>query len=106
MRLMYNLLEGGTSVSSIITMLARQVRLALLAGTLRADDVPQEEIGKRIGVSNKYALEKTLRQASRFGKRYLSLTHRRLLDADLDIKTGKLDERLALEILVGRLSGA
>ncbi len=106
MRLMYNLLEGGTSVGSIISMLARQVRLVLLAGTLRASGVEQSEIGNRIGLRNRYALEKTLRQASRFGKDYLSITHRRLLDADLDIKTGKIDERLALEILVGRLSGA
>lgn len=106
MRLMYNLLEGGTSVGSIISMLARQVRLVLLAGTLRAGGVEQTDIGNRIGLRNRYALEKTLRQASRFGKDYLALTHRRLLDADLGIKTGKMDERLALEILVGRLSGA
>ncbi|MDA1297315.1 MAG: DNA polymerase III subunit delta [Chloroflexi bacterium] len=106
MRLMYSLLEGGTSVSSIIAMLARQVRLVLLAGTLRAGNVPQQEIGTRIGVTNRYALEKTLGQTSRFGKDYLAQVHRRLLDADLDIKTGKLDERLALEILVGRLSGS
>ncbi len=105
MRLMYNLLEGGTSVSSIISMLARQVRLVLLAGTLRAGGVEQTDIGNRIGLRNRYALEKTLRQASRFGKDYLAVTHRRLLDADLDIKTGKMSERLALEILVGRLSG-
>ncbi len=104
MRLMYNLLEGGTSVGSIISMLARQVRLVLLAGTLRAKGVEQSEIGARIRLRNRYALEKTLRQASRFGKDYLAQTHRRLLESDLDIKTGKLDERLALEILVGRLS--
>ncbi len=106
MRLMYSLLEGGSSVGSIISMLARQVRLVLLAGTLRAADVQQSEIGSRIGLNNRYALEKTLRQASRFGKSYLALTHRRLLDADMDIKTGKIGERLALEILVGRLSGS
>ena len=106
MRLMYSLLEDGTSVSSIISMLSRQVRLVLLAGTLNAGNVPLTEIGSRIGVTNRYALEKTLRQASRFGKDYLAQVHRRLLDADLSIKTGKLDERLALEILVGRLSAA
>lgn len=106
MRLMYNLLEGGTSVGSIISMLARQVRLVLLAGTLRAEGVELTDIGNRIGLRNRYALDKTLGQASRFGKSYLALMHRRLLDADLDIKTGKMDERLALEILVGRLSGS
>lgn len=105
LRLMYNLLEGGTSVSSIISMLSRQTRLVLLAGTLRAGNVPTQEIGSRIGVTNRYALEKTLRQASRFNRHYLAQAHRRLLDADMDIKTGKLNERLALEILVGRLAG-
>ncbi|MDA0677131.1 MAG: DNA polymerase III subunit delta [Chloroflexi bacterium] len=106
MRLMYDLLEGGTSVGSIISMLSRQVRLVLLAGTLNAAGVQQQEIGTRIGLTNRYALEKTLRQASRFGKAYLAQMHRRLLEADMDIKTGKLDERLALEILISRLSNS
>jgi DNA polymerase-3 subunit delta len=106
MRLMYNLIEGGTTVNSIINMLARQVRLTLLAGTLRAKGVQQDDIGKRAGISSRYALEKTLRQASRFGPTYLASVHRKLLEADLAIKTGEQDERLALELLIGRLASA
>jgi len=106
MRLMYDLIEGGTTVGSIISMLARQVRLTMMAGTLRAKGIDQADIGKRAGINNRYALEKTLRQASRFGPAYLTSVHRKLLEADLAIKTGEQDERLALELLVGRLATA
>jgi DNA polymerase-3 subunit delta len=106
MRLMYSLVEEGTTVGSIIAMLSRQVRIVLLASALQREGMPQEEIGRRTGVNNRYALEKALRQASRFSHQYLAAVHRRLLEADLAIKTGELDERLALEILVGRLSAA
>ena len=106
MRLLYSMLGSGASSSSIISMLARQVRLNLLAGELGAANVAQDEIGRRIGLTNRFALEKTLRQSGRFNREYLANVHRRLLGADLAIKTGKLEERLAVEILVGRVSAA
>ncbi len=104
MRLLYSLLEGGSSVSNVLGLMARQVRIALLAGHLSSKSVEREEIGRRIGVSNRFALDKTIRQAGHFSRDYLADTHRRLLSADLAIKSGELDDRLALEILVGRLS--
>ncbi|MEX0760994.1 MAG: DNA polymerase III subunit delta [Dehalococcoidia bacterium] len=106
LRLMYSLLENGQTVISIILLLARQVRLVLLAGELGRAGVPANEIGQRIGLTNRYALEKTLRQSGRFPQAYLADVHRRLLAADLAIKTGDMEERLALEILVGGLAAA
>ncbi len=104
MRLLYTLLEGGTTVANIIGLMARQVRIALLAGHLMGMSLQRDEIGRRIGVTNAFALDKTIRQSSRFSRAYLMDTHRRLLSADLAIKSGQLGDRLALEILVGRLS--
>ena len=104
MRLLYSLLGGGATAAEIINMLARQVRLVLLARELHSASVPIEEMGRRIGVTNRFALEKTLRQAERFSPVYLASVHRRLLSADLAIKTGELDERLAVELLVARLA--
>jgi DNA polymerase III delta subunit len=93
MKLLYSLLSGGSSVQRILSMLARQVRLLILIAELRQQGVPQDEVGKRIGLTNRYALEKTMRQSTSFR-------------ADLAIKQGKMDERLAVEILVGELSAA
>lgn len=106
MKLLYSLLSGGSSVQSILSMLARQVRLLILAIELQQQGVHPEELGKRIGLTNRYALDKTLRQSTSFGTDHLASIHRRLLAADLAIKQGKMDERLAVEILVGELSAA
>ena len=106
MKLLYSLLAEGSSVQQILTMIARQVRLLILAIELREQGVPQEELGKRIGLTNRFALEKTLRQSNSFGTGHLADIHRRLLTADLAIKQGEMDQRLAVEILVGELSAA
>ena len=55
-------------------------------------------------MTNSFVLNKTLGQTGRFSSDYLADTHRLLLSADLTIKTGQLNDRLALEILAGRLS--
>ena len=105
-RALYALLEDGTGVSSIINLLARQVRLVLLArGLLESGVEDRGEIGTRIGLRQGFALEKTLRQARRFRTGYMADIHRRLLEADLASKTGRMDDRLSLEILAARLSG-
>lgn len=106
MKSLYSLLSGGSSVQSILSMLARQVRLLILTIELRQQGVQQEELGKRIGLTNRYALEKTMRQSTSFGTDHLASIMRRLLAADLAIKQGAMDERLAVEILVGEISAA
>ena len=104
MRLMHDLILGGSTVGNIISMLARQVRLVLLAGDLKQRGVSMDDIGRRAGISNSYALEKTLRQVGQFNYEYLAAVHHRLLEADMSIKTGRQEEQLALELLVGRWS--
>ena len=104
MKLLHSLLSGGSSVQYILSMLARQVRLLILTVELRQQGLPQEELGKRVGLTNRFALDKTMRQSASFGIGHLANIHRRLLAADLAIKQGEMDERLAVEILVGELS--
>ena len=104
MRMMYSLLENGSSVSSVIGLMARQVRILLIAKHLSGGTLKREEIGRHVGVTNSFVLDKTLRQTGRFSSDYRADTHRLLLSADMAIKSGQLNDRLALEILAGRLS--
>lgn len=106
MKLLYSLLSSGSSVQTVLSMLARQVRLLILTIELNQQGVQQEELGKRIGLTNRYALDKTMRQSTSFGTDHLANILRRLLAADLAIKQGEMDERLAVEILVGELSAS
>ncbi len=106
MKQLYSLLSSGSSVQKILTMMARQVRLLILTIELRQQGVPQDELGKRIGLTNRYALEKTMRQSHNFATDHLANIMRRLLAADLAVKSNEMDDRLAVEILVGELSVA
>ena len=103
MRNLMKLLEGEATVPYLLSMLGRQVRLLLLAKELIAEQVPQGELGSRLGINSAYPLRKTLEQARRFTPQALRQLHAGLLDTDVAIKTGAQGERLALEFLVAEV---
>ena len=104
-RLIRRLIDAGDSPAHVLSLLARQVRLLLLAKDLRASGLNGGELGRRLGLSG-YPLQKTLEQEPSFSHQTLVDIHRLLLEADLSIKTGALDEEIALEVLVADISAA
>ena len=98
-RMMQKILDDGRPASYLITMVARQVRFLILAKDLKAGGMNQTDIGRRLSISG-YPLTKTLEQERRFTHEQLVGIHRRLLDADISIKTGKSNEQSALEMLI------
>ena len=102
LQLITRLLDGGGTVSYVLAMLARQVRLVLLAQELLRDRVPQGEMGARLGIASAYPLRKTLDQARRSRPEAMRQLHGMLLEADIAIKTGEMEEQLALDVLVVR----
>lgn len=103
MRSLTKMLEGEATVPYLLSMLGRQVRLLLLAKELIQQQVPQGELGSRLGINSAYPLRKTLEQARRFTPEALTQLHTGLLDTDIAIKTGAQGERLALEFLVAEV---
>ena len=107
-RTLQQLLDEGSAPPYVLFMIARQVRALLLAKDLleanrrlpTAERVVDEEIGRRIGVTHPYALRKTLDQARGAAAAQLAAAHHRLLEADLSLKTGRMDGDLAAELLV------
>ena len=102
-RMVHRLLEGGASPAYLLVMLARQVRLLILAKELKAEGVPGNELGARLGLSG-YPLRKTLDQENAFTSSRLIETHRKLLEADLSMKSTGADSGLIVDILVAQLS--
>lgn len=102
-RMVHGLLQGGASPTYLLVMLARQVRLLILAKELKAEGVPGNELGKRLGLSG-YPLRKTLDQETAFTSARLVETHRLLLEADLSMKSTGADSGLIVDILVAQLS--
>ncbi len=106
LKLLYQLLEDGSSVQHILGMLARQVRMVIVAQDMISNGSNQDDIAQRIGAkAGSYPMRKTLDQARKFPLSYLADVHRRLLDADVAFKTGA-DERIGVELLVARISTA
>jgi DNA polymerase-3 subunit delta len=64
------------------------------------------EIQARLGITNPYAWTTQSSRAEKYTMDQLKEIYRKLLEADLSIKTGRLDGDLALNILVADLSQA
>ena len=103
LRLAHQFLDAGRPPTYVITMIARQVRFLILTKDLKARGIQQDEIGRRLSIRG-YPLTKTMQQEGRFSAKRLTEIHRKLLEADLSIKTGAADEDTALDTLIIALS--
>jgi len=88
------LYREGASPGYILFMITRQLRLIIQA---KESGTPA-----KLGLAP-YALSKTLKQAKLYGLERIKQVYDRLLQTDMDIKTGKYNDRLALELLITEL---
>lgn len=106
LRLMKQMQEGGADAGYIIAMLARQLRLMLLAKDLVGQGVPGSEMARRLGLTAEFAVKRTLEQARQHSKEKMVAMYVSLLEADLAIKRGQLSDDLAIETLFVELAQA
>ncbi len=105
-RELHRLFQTGASASYILTMLGRQFRLIALARDLERVGVSGSEMGRRLGVTSDYALNKVLDQAALYDIEEVIRCYETVLSADLAVKTGELPERLAVELSVVKLANS
>jgi DNA polymerase III subunit delta len=105
LNLLHHLLDDGEAPLYLLAMLARQIRILIQVSELRATGLSQPEIVGRLKL-HPYVVEKGLAQAGNFNMAQLEAAHQRLVDADWSIKTGRIDEILALDLLVTDLTRA
>ncbi|NQT31411.1 MAG: DNA polymerase III subunit delta [Deltaproteobacteria bacterium] len=101
--LLEQLLQQGASPAYLLVMLSRQVRLVVRAKELRRQRKPDMEIQSRLGLKSEFPFRKTMEQAQRYPMERLKQVYKRLLQADLSIKTGRFDGGLALNLLIADL---
>ena len=101
--LITRIMDDGSPAAYILTMLARQVRLLLLAKDMSARSVARDDIGRNLRLSG-WVLNKTLQQERRMSHEYLAYFHERLIETDLTLKTKPVPEQLAIEMLVADLT--
>lgn len=92
--------DEGAAAPYLLFMIARQFRILLRIKALAQEGQPPAAIRQRLGLRD-YAFNKSWAQARRYSWDKLVAAHRRLLQADLAIKTGQ--EAGALELLIADL---
>lgn len=101
-RILHQLYQEGASPAYILVMITRQFRLIALARGLDSG-LSRLQIQNRLGMSG-YGLDKTLRQAKLYDFEHIRHAYAKLLETDIAIKTGKYNDKLALELLVAELT--
>lgn len=93
----------GAAPVQLLTMIARQLRIIFQVKEMRERKKSRGEIQTKLGLTSDFLLNKAWEQANRYTLDRLREVFHRLLEADLSIKTGKLEGEIALEILVTEL---
>ena len=100
---LHQLIQRGASATYLLVMLSRQVRMIVRVKELKNQGEPEIEIRNRLGLTSEFAWRKTIEQAERYPMGRIKEVYRKLLEADLSIKTGKYEGELALNILIAEL---
>jgi DNA polymerase-3 subunit delta len=98
------LIADGANALYLLAMIARQIRLLISAKDLAENQgLSSAEIGKKLGISHRFIIDKITRQSRQFEDAELEALLQALLDIDQGIKTGRVHEELALELLIVRM---
>lgn len=100
--LLYNILQSGRDVFSITAMLVNQFELMLDVAELKEEGHSLSGITD-ILKSSEFRIKKAMSYTEKFTVQKLKDILSQLYEVDRNIKTGVLDQNLALELLVGRI---
>lgn len=104
-RYLHELLESGASPAYLLTMIERQFRILLQVKDMQAQRFTPSEMQAVLEIGHTFIVEKSLRQAQNFSIERLEAILSRLAEVEQTIKTGQMDELLALDLLVVELCG-
>ena len=102
-RVLHRLLEGPDHPLAIFGMIVRQFRLLVQVKELEQQGASLQDVTKELKL-HPFPARKLHVQAIRFTSAQLDAIYHHMLDTDLAIKTGKLDQVLALDLLVAELT--
>ena len=102
--LMHRLRGDGAAFPYIVAMIARQLRLVSLARDLTDRGHRETDIAERLGLNQEFAIKKTREQARKHSWSSLKWLYSKLMEADLAVKQGRMDQDVALELLVSQAS--
>lgn len=103
---LYKQLDEGKHPMAILGSIAAQIRNLLEVKDMAERGMSALEIAQKKGWKSDYAATMRLREAAKFSVARLEAILELLLQIDLDIKTGRVEPKLALDTLIARLCTA
>jgi len=91
---------GGLNISYVQAMIARQLRLIALTKDLIEHGATLSGVRQALGIKAEFAIRKTVEQARKSPWSKLEFLYVSLLNMDLSIKKGLIQDNLALELLI------
>ena len=98
------MLLSGEAAQKIMYMIIRQMRLLLASKLLREKGYDVKTIGQKINIYHNFIIQKLISQGTVFSEKELIRGLEKCRDTDRDMKTGKIDPKLGMEILIVELS--
>jgi len=102
-QLLHHRLEKGDHPLLLLSMMARQIRILIQVKELRQSGLNRRAIARQLKL-HPFVVQKALAQERNFSMEQLESIHRRLLEADVAIKTGQMEPILALDMLITGLA--
>jgi len=99
---LYKHLESGDNVLYILSMIVYQFRNLLVIKELIEKQEPYGLIAKKSGL-HPFVVQKTFYLCNKFSMEQLKKIYQKIFQIDLDIKIGKIDPELALELLISQI---
>ncbi|MBM3153700.1 MAG: DNA polymerase III subunit delta [Chloroflexi bacterium] len=97
------LLQSGAGPPYILVMTTRQLRLITAAKEL-GSDLFRSEVRAGLEQPSDFSLQKASRQARAYSRERIRAAYHKLAETDVDIKSGKYDNELGLNLLIIELS--
>jgi DNA polymerase III subunit delta len=104
--ILQQLFRQGMAPAQILVMLSRQVRIIYQVKEMRAAGKQRGEMMGKLGLTSDFVLRKAWEQAERYSPARIKDVYHQLLEADISIKTGKVDGELALDVLIAEMGRA
>jgi DNA polymerase III delta subunit len=102
-RVLQEMLEDGQPTSVILSTVAGRYRRIALVKEMMENRASRAEVARRLGIKE-FSAERLIEQASHTSWPAVRAAYARLIEAELDLKRGLMDDPLPLELAVQELA--
>ena len=98
-RIYEDMIKDGEAPMRILATIVSQIRISIICGMSEANHESMEVMKKKAGSNSDYYMKMNLKRAKSVGYKKLLSGLNRCLETEFNIKSGKMQEKLAMEML-------